>query len=140
MLLPYSFGGHVDMSSFRERHVEHQEERWWRRRGLNPRPPRCERGALPAELLPHLRAEGAFSPIPPHVVNPRTGKAPRRGRCIDGARAPLAFLSGGTPAARSSYWGGQLPFRYVRDLRPLTAIPFDGARRSRRRRGAQGGK
>jgi hypothetical protein len=23
---------------------------------LNPRPPRCERGALPAELLPHLRA------------------------------------------------------------------------------------
>ena len=23
---------------------------------MNPRPPRCERGALPAELLPHLRA------------------------------------------------------------------------------------
>src|SRR6266849_1449313 len=26
---------------------------WWSRRDLNPRPPRCERGALPAELLPH---------------------------------------------------------------------------------------
>ena len=23
---------------------------WWNRRGSNPRPPRCERGALPAEL------------------------------------------------------------------------------------------
>ncbi len=27
---------------------------WWSRRGSNPRPPRCERGALPAELLPHI--------------------------------------------------------------------------------------
>src|ERR1700687_5359475 len=26
---------------------------WWRRRGSNPRPPHCERGALPAELRPH---------------------------------------------------------------------------------------
>ena len=26
---------------------------WWSRRGSNPRPPHCERGALPAELLPH---------------------------------------------------------------------------------------
>ena len=26
--------------------------RWWRRRGLNPRPPDCEPGALPAELRP----------------------------------------------------------------------------------------
>ena len=25
---------------------------WWRRRGSNPRPPRCDRGALPAELRP----------------------------------------------------------------------------------------
>jgi hypothetical protein len=33
-------------------------EKWWRRRDLNPRPPRCERGALPAELLPHL--EGTY--------------------------------------------------------------------------------
>ena len=27
--------------------------RWWRRRGLNSRPPDCEPGALPAELRPH---------------------------------------------------------------------------------------
>ena len=28
-------------------------EKWWSRRDLNPRPLRCERSALPAELLPH---------------------------------------------------------------------------------------
>ena len=26
---------------------------WWRRRDSNSRPPRCERDALPTELLPH---------------------------------------------------------------------------------------
>jgi hypothetical protein len=31
---------------------------WWSRRDSNPRPPRCERGALPAELLPHGREAG----------------------------------------------------------------------------------
>jgi hypothetical protein len=28
-------------------------EIWWTRGDSNPRPPRCERGALPAELLAH---------------------------------------------------------------------------------------
>src|SRR5882757_8143684 len=28
-------------------------KRWWTRGDSNPRPPRCERGALPAELLAH---------------------------------------------------------------------------------------
>ena len=32
---------------------ENRRTEWWSRRDLNPRPPRCERGALPAELLPH---------------------------------------------------------------------------------------
>ena len=27
---------------------------WWRRRDSNSRPPRCERDALPTELLPHV--------------------------------------------------------------------------------------
>ena len=31
------------------------KEKWWSRRDLNPRPLRCERSALPAELLPHRR-------------------------------------------------------------------------------------
>ena len=44
---------------------EHLKGRWWRRRGLNPRPPRCERGALPAELLPHLRAGRHSRRFPP---------------------------------------------------------------------------
>ena len=42
-----------------------EKKRWWRRRGLNPRPPRCERGALPTELLPHL---GGHYTLP--VVSP----------------------------------------------------------------------
>lgn len=37
--------------------LRREGERWWRRRGLNPRPPRCERGALPTELLPHLEGD-----------------------------------------------------------------------------------
>ena len=32
---------------------ENRESGWWSRRDLNPRPLRCERSALPAELLPH---------------------------------------------------------------------------------------
>ena len=31
------------------------EMKWWRVGDLNPRPPRCERGALPAELTPHAQ-------------------------------------------------------------------------------------
>ncbi len=30
-----------------------QEKVWWRQRDSNPRPQRCERCALPAELCPH---------------------------------------------------------------------------------------
>ena len=64
-----------------------EREGWWRRRGLNPRPPRCERGALPTELLPHLavshslrfdpRCQNDFSaPAKGPRGNPRT---PKRG-------------------------------------------------------------
>ena len=53
-----------------------KKERWWRRRGLNPRPPRCERGALPAELLPHLHAGKHFRRFPPGLSMPCPLKAP----------------------------------------------------------------
>src|SRR5260370_39754631 len=33
--------------------IQKEGKRWWSRRDLNPRPPRSERGARPAELLPH---------------------------------------------------------------------------------------
>src|SRR5713101_1508546 len=33
--------------------LEVMEMKWWTRGDSNPRPPRCERGALPAELLAH---------------------------------------------------------------------------------------
>src|SRR5580700_8543773 len=46
---------------------------WWTRGDSNPRPPRCERGALPAELLAHeqqpnfskrpARCQSAISPV-----------------------------------------------------------------------------
>ena len=32
--------------------ADHQRKQLWSRAGSNRRPPRCERGALPAELLP----------------------------------------------------------------------------------------
>ncbi len=35
---------------------KHEE---WRRPGSNRRPPACKAGALPAELRPHARSEGA---------------------------------------------------------------------------------
>src|SRR5439155_11376104 len=37
-------------------------KRWWTRRDSNPRPPRCERGALPAELLAHEQLKNFSRP------------------------------------------------------------------------------
>src|SRR4030066_703806 len=62
-------------------------EGWWRRRGLNPRPPRCERGALPTELLPHLEGH-YFLRFDPRCqkyfadpgAKPRETRGPRGGR------------------------------------------------------------
>ncbi len=36
---------------------------WWTRRDSNPRPPHCERGALPAELLAHGVGNGVEAGI-----------------------------------------------------------------------------
>ena len=95
---------------------EGMNEKWWRRRDLNPRPPRCERGALPAELLPHL--EGSYFPrigarcqkysgyaatsTPPHpAMFPRTSLARllrhRRKAHADGGSG-AASRRGGTDA------------------------------------------
>src|SRR6266850_29611 len=41
------------ISADREKTCINIEEDWWTRGDSNPRPPRCERGALPAELLAH---------------------------------------------------------------------------------------
>ena len=76
---------------------------WWRRRDSNSRPPRCERDALPTELLPHswktaniisqspIRAQGGifedfeesrigFRAAGGVVDHNRTGRARRRHR------------------------------------------------------------
>ncbi len=42
---------------------------WWTRRGSNPRPPRCERGALPAELRAHVRFLERLFPLSGHPKN-----------------------------------------------------------------------
>src|ERR1700689_2045109 len=34
---------------------------WWSRRGSNPRPPRCHRGAPPTALRPHLTLPGSYN-------------------------------------------------------------------------------
>ena len=77
----------------------HQEERWWRRRGLNPRPPRCERGALPAELLPHLRAGKHSRRFPPGLSMP---PAMFRQHGAEGAAGPLPPSM--APAALARPW------------------------------------
>ena len=84
---------------------------------MNPRPPRCERGALPAELLPHLRAEKhsrRFSP----VLSIRARRAARcanaspqatsRSRPVAPGRSPPAASSERALrlAPRLSYSGG----------------------------------
>ncbi len=58
-------------------------EEWWSRRDLNPRPPRCERGALPLSYCPtagrrlcHFRPMRInWPPIwtPPEPISPGTG-------------------------------------------------------------------
>ncbi len=48
-----SRSGHVDAARKAKQRHQGRCWNWWSRRGSNPRPPHCERGALPAELLPH---------------------------------------------------------------------------------------
>ena len=58
---------------------------------MNPRPPRCERGALPAELLPHLRAgkhSRRFAPVLSIRARPCSSQRPPSCR----------FSAGGLPA------------------------------------------
>jgi hypothetical protein len=77
----------------------HQEERWWRRRGLNPRPPRCERGALPAELLPHLRTGKHFRRYLPALSNPPQEYARRKGEPAGSSRRRNIVLPGSRGAS-----------------------------------------
>ncbi len=69
------------------------EKKWWSRRDSNPRPPRCERGALPTELLPHDIADIRVRPAA-HPAAP----APR-GRSISHAPHTHASYSSRSGAA-----------------------------------------
>ena len=80
---------------------------WWTVRDSNPRPPRCERGALPTELRarrsercscarPWDEAAGLMSPAPAPVVSVSDGSPPKAPRgavaCRPGRRPSRAVL------------------------------------------------
>ena len=69
---------------------------------MNPRPPRCERGALPAELLPHL--EGSYSPR--FAARCQTAKRSARHSSAS-PRERLPSLAGGLSLRRSACWEPQ---------------------------------
>ena len=52
--------------------------KWWSGRGSNPRPPRCERGALPAELPPHF----SMPREPARASKSGSGESRRPGRGV----------------------------------------------------------
>src|SRR5213080_186192 len=57
----------------------------WSRRDSNPRPPRCERGALPAELLPRIVNRLAFQ-----VPECRSDSPSSRSERLQGGQTPNA--------------------------------------------------
>ena len=74
---------------------------------MNPRPPRCERGALPAELLPHLRAGKHFRRFAPALSIRAPGKR---------TSLPYEIRSLGYPGSAKLVQGhapSVLPSRYV---------------------------
>ena len=117
------------------------EKRWWRRRGLNPRPPRCERGALPAELLPHLRAGKHSRRFPPELSMPggASGLSILR---VDGNPAetikffpvlPIRVLSVRVPEGTCSLPGGsgnKSPWRKKDWRTTRESTPGKGSRRA----------
>ena len=87
-------------------------KRWWTRGDSNPRPPRCERGALPAELLAHEQQQN-FSkrnwPCQPHDL---------RSFHIEAARCPSTCPR---YCERDSYgWSGAPPLRCATILRAFS--------------------
>ena len=64
----------------------------WSRRDLNPRPLRCERSALPAELLPHCRIILRLKSVLGHrLTNGRVAEAILQHRFQPGAQAISQF-------------------------------------------------
>ena len=87
---------------------------WWSRRDSNPRPPRCERGALPAELLPHGR-EDAYCTRPASARQPAGYQGtlwPERGSTGRGQPSSMRAASRALRAG-SSPW-----FRKIRSGTP----------------------
>jgi hypothetical protein len=86
---------------------------WWSGRGSNPRPPRCERGALPAELPPHSTS-GKYTEAdqrPPVVASSGASRVsswarrqPERapGQSSPSCRASIQRREASTPSGRPS--------------------------------------
>lgn len=95
---------------------------WWSRRDSNPRPPRCERGALPAELLPHSGvacpiAVGRFrrrvsyprrhGPASADLGKRRPRHAPSDNAAVHERRAPVLHFTTGVSATTAVLDRGQ---------------------------------
>jgi hypothetical protein len=109
-----------------------ERDRWWRRRGLNPRPPRCERGALPAELLPH--PVNGYFPQSVRICQSKNREAKPVGRT--GAR--ICRNSKGKPCQFRKVFRGPSDMFPVRPEKPTgTGIASASGPGSRRRRGSR---
>jgi hypothetical protein len=63
----------IGVSHSAESRMEHPafaKSIWWTRGDSNPRPPRCERGALPAELLAHEQQQNLSRRSEPCQLKP----------------------------------------------------------------------
>ena len=92
---------------------------WWSERDSNPRPLRCERNALPAELPPHVSVvTGGQSTLPPPHCNPFFASAPD-----SPPTSPLHFFPN-KPAPP--------PIRVLSAAVPSAALPLPCAQRQAR--------
>src|ERR1700732_2285828 len=85
---------------------------WWTRGDSNPRPPRCERGALPAELLAHGQQQN-FSKR--HV-----GCQPQALRCFLIAASHFSTMHSEFSHRKDYGWSGDPPLRCATILRAFS--------------------
>ena len=110
--------------------------KWWRRRDSNPRPPRCERGALPTELLPrNSRSRTFLAPFLGAVKTPAGSCGPR---FRAGARQRPAVSRGRAAAARGFHVGSAATARVPRPTHlRVVALPASEEEEDERQAGAQ---
>jgi hypothetical protein len=105
-----------------------EKKRWWRRRGLNPRPPRCERGALPTELLPHLEGHytlPAVSPRQKKIILTCADRSGKRNGVRTAGRAALTRVDTGFSCIENPSVTTGARFKKIEYLWNFVYIPID---------------